>query len=486
MKNRALPFLASAVFLTCSIITPGAYATDGAADVARAREAKQKYEKLMVQLKEACDNSVQLVEKQEIAAEKRHQATKKHREASDAVESSTEQDKATAQAAAQKAFQELQQAEIEEAKYAATIARLGETIAKDRAQIQLLQEEELNAMKKAAAAGHPEAKAFIERGSVAEAAVSYDRERAIKEGRTRSEHELSFIRQTAETNYDTAAKAGEKATRAYVKAVLKGTHPHLALYKAVPDKSLLSKTQQTEGRYHQGQELITKKYKNIGRDFFYKDTDISKAESVLFNMKGLGFTFPEGASVSYDRKAKTLEMTNTKASHDDMKELMKKYREEAKENEQFASRGVSALQALKFTSGKPNWNADVFVLVCVSELALHSMLDSTSPQEWEAHFKKEGVIKNLQKIQKLKGVTTLYIVEQGADMKKAKQYAKILKLKAPVTQAKNVTLDNNSVPEDGISIHDRTGRCRYHGSIDADIKNAIPAIEEALKSTSPE
>lgn len=114
------------------------------------------------------------------------------------------------------------------------------------------------------------------------------------------------------------------------------------------------------------------------------------------------------------------------------------------------------------------------------------MFDSTSPQEWERYFKKEGVIKNLQKIQKLKRVTILYIVEQGADMKMARQYAKTLKIKAPVTQAKNVMLDNDTVPEDGISIHDRTGRCRFHGDIITEIKDAITAIEEALKSTSQE
>ena len=486
MNNRTLFLLVSAISMVCSIVTPCAYATDGAADVARAKEAKQKYEKLINQLSGLYKNSTQIIEQENLAQEKHNNAAEKHRKAVAVLESSTDQEKATAEAEERKAYQELQKAEQELASCEAKLRELAKAKEGSNAQITLLQEEELSAMKKAAEAGHPEAKAFMERESVAEAAVRHDRESASKEGKTRSEHDLSLIRHTAQTNYDTAVKAGKKATKAYVKAVLEGTHPHLALYKAVPDKSILSKNQQSEGSYHQGQELITKTYKNIGPDFFYKDTDTSSTESVIFNMKGLGLTFPKGASASYNKKAKTLEMTNTKAEHDNMKKVMKIYRGEIARQEQADSRGVTALQALKFTSGKPNWDADIFVLVCISQLTLNDMFDDNSPKEWEALFKKEGVIKHLQKIQKKKGVTTLYIVEQGADMKLARQYAKILKLKAPIAQAANIKLYNDTVPADGISIHDRTGKCRYQGLVDGEIGNALTTIEELQKTAEQE
>lgn len=193
-----------------------------------------------------------------------------------------------------------------------------------------LQEEELNAMKKAAAAGHPEAKLFMERESVAEEAARHEQAKAIysKEGKDFMEMHLNALRCTAKKNYDTAANAGKKAKNSYVKAVLNGAHPDLALYRALPDKSILSDYQQRSARHHEAQALITKKYKNVAPDFFDKDTDLNNTQSLISFIRGTGITFPEGSSVSYDRQTQTIKMTNKQAEHDNMKEVLKVYREE--------------------------------------------------------------------------------------------------------------------------------------------------------------
>ena len=95
---------------------------------------------------------------------------------------------------------------------------------------------------------------------------------------------------------------------------------------------------------------------------------------------------------------------------------------------------LRCIKNMKKISGKVNTKAEVFVLVVFTDLHVDNLCDGGEDLKEVANaFKKGGVAKILQQIQKKKNVQTILAVEDGANLKHVKKYiVKWLGLKCPI------------------------------------------------------
>ena len=95
---------------------------------------------------------------------------------------------------------------------------------------------------------------------------------------------------------------------------------------------------------------------------------------------------------------------------------------------------LRCIKNMKKISGKVNTKAEVFVLVVFTDLHVDNLCDGGEDLKEVANaFKKGGVAKILQQVQKKKNVQTILAVEDGANLKHVKKYiVKWLGLKCPI------------------------------------------------------
>ena len=99
---------------------------------------------------------------------------------------------------------------------------------------------------------------------------------------------------------------------------------------------------------------------------------------------------------------------------------------------------LRCIKNMKKISGRVNTNADIFVLIVFTEFHVENLCEGgEDPRQVAKAFKKGGVTKILQQIQKKKNVQTILAVQKGTNMKHVKKHiVKWLGLKCPIMEYK--------------------------------------------------
>ncbi|MBR5593942.1 MAG: hypothetical protein IKZ13_04900 [Akkermansia sp.] len=102
------------------------------------------------------------------------------------------------------------------------------------------------------------------------------------------------------------------------------------------------------------------------------------------------------------------------------------------------SKILSCIKNMKLISGKVNTNADIFVLIVFTDFHVDNLCGGREDlKEVAKAFKKGGVAKILQQLQKKKNVQTILAVQEGTNLKHVKKHiVKWLGLKCPIMQYK--------------------------------------------------
>lgn len=117
---------------------------------------------------------------------------------------------------------------------------------------------------------------------------------------------------------------------------------------------------------------------------------------------------------------------------------------------------VNIIKGLKKVSGKPDEDAKAYAFIVMTELFVSNMFSEVGAYEKpEKHFRKIGVVKQLQSLQKKKDVETILAVEEGADMKAVRtKLMKWLGIKAPIVQWNTANI-SEIAGCDGVYVVDR-------------------------------
>ena len=131
---------------------------------------------------------------------------------------------------------------------------------------------------------------------------------------------------------------------------------------------------------------------------------------------------------------------------------------------------LSCIKNMKLISGKVNKNADVFVIIVFTEMHVDNLCGGREDLKKVASaFKKGGVAKILQQIQKKKNVQTILAVGEGANMKHVKKHiVKWLGLKCPIMEYNPMDEAFTSVAgdEDVVLAYSKDSELIAEGSID--------------------
>lgn len=181
-------------------------------------------------------------------------------------------------------------------------------------------------------------------------------------------------------------------------------------------------------------------YQNINQDFFgafyeeEEETDQErkrKSSIVVDYLRQSGMSFPRGASATYNPKKKILTLINNKEQHEYFSELI----EEHKKHEKKHNVVINALEDCPSISGRVDKNADFYLFIAVDNATVSFAeecgynIEELFDYSVKDHKQK---IREIKAIQKLKGVKTVLAVENGCNVRDAKKFFKLFKLRDPI------------------------------------------------------
>lgn len=128
---------------------------------------------------------------------------------------------------------------------------------------------------------------------------------------------------------------------------------------------------------------------------------------------------------------------------------------------------VQIIKSLKKVSGTPDEDAKAYAFIVMSEFFVSDMFSGIAVHEKpEKHYRKTGVVKQIQALQKKKDVETILAVEEGANMKAVR--TKLMKwfgIKAPIVQWNMMNL-SEIADCDGVYVVDCQAKCISQGMLE--------------------
>lgn len=181
-------------------------------------------------------------------------------------------------------------------------------------------------------------------------------------------------------------------------------------------------------------------YKNINPDFFgafYEEEEETDQERkrkfsiVVDYLRQSGISFPQGASATYNPKKKTLTLINNKDEHEYFAKLIEEYKKDKKEHNVV----INALEDCPTISGRVDKNADFYLFITVDNATVSFAEEcGYNIEELFDYYVRDHKqkIKEIKAIQKLKGIETVLAVENGCNVRDAKKFFKLFKLRDPI------------------------------------------------------
>lgn len=158
------------------------------------------------------------------------------------------------------------------------------------------------------------------------------------------------------------------------------------------------------------------------------------------------------------------------------KKKKKKKKKAADTSEAEPAEMVQRISQLKPISGKPDMKADFYVFIIMTGLYIFNC--GHDPDGVLRELNNGATVRTLEKIQKKKGVETIVLVEEGADLKVLKQKAlKLHKLRCPVMYNSLEAMGTLAYDADEIMLVSRDGQLLEFGYMPIVADSILQEIE---------